>query len=202
VRKYGLPLSVVAGLVLAAALGAVAGARWARPGSGARAGDGLTASAEPAAADLGGSRRTAPPRFLVAGEPVAEGAAAVQQHHRRRAGLVARAPEAAPGPTGPRPEASAEGSPPSPAAIARAREVRATLESAVAAHPGTRVRFADCSTGTCVARVESAEAAPIDRLIADRQHLPPGFTVRAHERLTAFNGRIWELDLVEERAPP
>jgi hypothetical protein len=79
--------------------------------------------------------------------------------------------------------------------------VRAALESAVAAHPGTRVRFADCSTGTCVARVESAEAAAIDRLIADR-HLPSGFTARAHERLTAFNGRVWELDLVEERPPP
>jgi hypothetical protein len=200
VRKYGLPLSVVAGLVLAAALGAVAGARWARPGSGAPPADGV--SVETAAVGPSRPRHVAPPRFLTAAEPAVDSAATVQPH-RRRAGLIARAPESAPGPTGPRSEASGEGPPPpSPAAIARAREVRAALESAVAAHPGTRVRFADCSTGTCVARVDSAEAAPIDGLIADRQHLPPGFTARAHERLTAFNGRIWELDLVEERAPP
>ena len=52
-----------------------------------------------------------------------------------------------------------------------------------------------------MARVESSEAAPIDRLISDKQRLPPGFTVRAHERLTAFNGRVFEADFVEEGHP-
>jgi hypothetical protein len=196
-RKYGLPLGVVAGLALAAALGAVAGARWARhQGGPAPAVDGIAAIDAPAPG-ANGPGRVAPPRFLTPGGEEPTEATEVTRHHRDHA--ISRAPEAAPGPAGPRAEASAEGPPPSPAAIARAREVRAALESAVAAHPGTRVRFADCSTGTCVARVESTEAAPIDRLIADRQRLPPGFTARAHERLTAFNGRIWELELVEEK---
>jgi hypothetical protein len=50
--------------------------------------------------------------------------------------------------------------------------------------------------------VESTEAAAIDRLIADTARLPPGFTARAHERLTAFNGRIFEADFMEVKPPP
>jgi hypothetical protein len=59
--------------------------------------------------------------------------------------------------------------------------VRAALEAAAAAHPGVRVRYADCSAGACVASVESGEAAAIDKLIEDKQRLPPGFMVRAHQ---------------------
>jgi len=68
VSKYGLPLGVVAGLLLAAALGAVAGARWA--GKRARlAGDGqgLAGDTETSAADRQDPRRASVPRFLTSG---------------------------------------------------------------------------------------------------------------------------------------
>jgi hypothetical protein len=196
-RNYGLPMGVVAGLVLAAALGAVAGARWAtRRGSGASVSGGVEVEEAPAARPETPGR-LALPRFITPGaEPAPDEPRTATPH--RRSGRAASVATAA-APAGPRPEMGAEGPAPSPTAIARAREVRTALESAVAAHPGTRVRFADCSTGTCVASVESSQAAPIDQLLRDRQRLPAGFTARAHERLTAFNGRLWELELVEEK---
>jgi len=198
--KYGLPLMVAAGMLLAAALGAVGGVHWAgRRGQGAGPGDAVNEGSPHSIAVQGVRRRGSLPRFVGAEpDPLEEASApaGAPSHQPARRGRAAAA-ALDETPAAPRSEVGAEGPPPSPAAVARAREVRAALESAVAAYPGLRVRFADCSSGPCVARVESAEAAPIDRLIGDKQRLPPGFTVRAHERLTAFNGRIFEADFVE-----
>jgi hypothetical protein len=202
-KKYGLPLSVAAGMLLAAALGAVAGARWAgRRGETVVGAEGVPPR-ETTTVSRGGPRSATVPRFVTAeSEPVDEAAAtvAVKRTHRAHRGPGHAVYSETPPPP-PRSEVGAEGPAPSAAAVARAREVRAALESAVAAYPGLRVRFADCSSGACVARVESSEAAPIDRLISDKQRLPPGFTVRAHERLTAFNGRVFQADFVEEGHP-
>jgi hypothetical protein len=203
--KYGLPLMVAAGLLLAAALGAVGGIHWAgRRGPGAvRAGEGGSEQQEGSVTAAKAPRPPSLPRFLSARpEPTEEGSTTkVLPGSSRRARHARFLAEAAANTAPPRPELGAEGPQPSPTALARAREVRAALESAVAAHPGVRVRFADCSAGTCVARVESTEAASINRLLDDKPHLPPGFTVRAHERLTAFNGRVFEADFVEGGAP-
>lgn len=205
--KYGLPLMVAAGMLLAAALGVVAGVHWAgERGRTVGPGDGVAEGVQHSVAVQGSQRRGSLPRFLTAEPDPSEAAPAEAgaATERSRRGRRARASTGAfdESPPAPRSEVGSEGAPPSPAAVARAREVRATLESAVAAYPGVRVRFADCSSGSCVARVESGEAAPIDRLIRDKQRLPPGFKVRAHERLTAFNGRIFEADFVEEGRRP
>jgi len=200
-RKYGLHLGVVAGVLLAATLGAVAGAHWAGRASrrASQAGDGATVGEETLAAGQQGPRRVSPPRFVATGADPAAPVAAAPHRSRHHRPLAAAAPDGvrAPGDSGS--EAGREGPQPSPTAIARARDVRAALEAAAAAHPGVRVRYADCSAGACVASVEAGEAAAIDKLIEDKQRLPPGFMVRAHERLTAFNGRLWEAEFVEIR---
>jgi hypothetical protein len=202
--KYGLPLMVAAGLLLAAALGAVGGAHWAgRRGPTAPPAAGGSEQQEGRLVAAQAPRPISLPRFLPAvPEPTEEGSTTkVVPGSSRRARHARFLAAAAENPTPPRSELGAEGPQPSPTALARAREVRAALESAVAAHPGVKVRFADCSAGACVARVESAEAAPINHLLDDKQRLPPGFTARARERLTAFNGRVFEADFVEEGRP-
>ena len=62
--------------------------------------------------------------------------------------------------------------------------------------PGVAIRFANCHGPTCVGEVQSSEAAAIDKFAADARRLAPGYEVQVRERLTAFNGRLWEADLV------
>jgi hypothetical protein len=89
-----------------------------------------------------------------------------------------------------------EGTPPTPQVLAQERALRQKLEGLRATHPDVTIRFANCGGGTCVGQVQSSEAAAIDRFASDARRLSPGYQVRVRERLTAFNGRLWEAELV------
>jgi hypothetical protein len=86
---------------------------------------------------------------------------------------------------------------PSPAVVQRERALRKTLQAMTASYPGVRIAFADCSSAQCMGRVQSSEAAAIDRFASDLRRAPSRFTVRVRERLTGFNGRVFEVDLIE-----
>jgi hypothetical protein len=90
-----------------------------------------------------------------------------------------------------------------PEVIQRERELATVLKTLAAGHPGVQVAFADCSSGACVGRVQATEGPPLDAFVADARHArrPAPFTIQVRERLTAFNGRLFEADLTEEGAP-
>jgi hypothetical protein len=147
--------------------------------------------------------RWLPPRFL-AGAPNGERPPRIRPSKRmRNQGEEATEQSWAPGPPG-RDENAVEGTPSTPDVIARERTLRKTLEGLRASNPDVEIRFANCSGGNCVGQVQSTQAAAIDRFAADAQRLAPaGFQVRVRERLTAFNGRLWEAEVIapSDRVP-
>jgi hypothetical protein len=92
-------------------------------------------------------------------------------------------------------EEGREGPPRSPAVIARERQLRTRIENLTRGNPALQIGFTDCASGDCVARVQSPRAADIDRFAAEARRTG-GFQVeRVRERLTAYNGRLWEVEV-------
>jgi hypothetical protein len=188
------------GLAASSLLAAGFGAAWLtlkRPGR-------VIAQAETLTPEPGGlppamkdrsKERWVPPRF-VNGLATADDKPKGPRPMRNRAAGEAEAPTWAPTPGR---EDTTEGTPPTPQVRAQERALRQKLEGLRATHPDVTIRFADCGGGTCEGQEQSSEAAAIDRFAADARRSSPGYQVRVRERLTAFNGRLWEADLV---APP
>jgi hypothetical protein len=149
---------------------------------------------EPAAATTTGSThekyRWVPPRFT-------SGAPETTPHKpkpmRNRAALDGESQSWSPNPSSPY---ITEGTPRTAQSLAQEQALRKMLEGLRAGHPGVAIRFANCQGETCVGQVQSMEAAAIDKFAADARRLAPGYQVQVRERLTAFNGRLWEADLV------
>jgi hypothetical protein len=85
-----------------------------------------------------------------------------------------------------------------PQVIARERRLRQTIDGIRASSPGVTIRFASCERETCVGQVQSSQPAEIDRFAQAARRLSPGYEVRVRERLTAFNGRLWEAELIAQ----
>jgi hypothetical protein len=134
--------------------------------------------------------RWVPPRFTSGGS---EPAPHKPKPMRNHAALAADSQSWSPNPSSAN---TTEGTPRTAQTIAQEQALRKTLEGLRAGHPGVAIRFANCQGATCVGQVQSSEAAAIDRFAADARRLAPGYQVQVRERLTAFNGRLWEADLV------
>lgn len=150
-------------------------------------------------ADSAGSRDEGapPPRFVLAPallEKDGEVRVIRSRAYRRRRpqGESSRDTE---GPTLRR-EEEREGPPRSPAVVARERQLRQTLETLTKGHPAVQIGFADCGSADCIARVQSAQAADIERFAAEARKSGTFEVPRVRERLTAYHGRLWEVDLI------
>jgi hypothetical protein len=91
-----------------------------------------------------------------------------------------------------------EAPPLAPETLVRQQHLRQMVETAAARHPGVSVAFSDCSGAHCLARVVAADPAAIDAFAAAAHTdlgLPPGTEVRVRERLTATQGRLYEVDV-------
>ena len=120
----------------------------------------------------------------------------------------------APAVRGSTPLGAGDDAPADPAVTAREDVLRARVEALRQGHPGVRLVFADCggkdvgadaSGGQgCLARVESSQAADIDRFVAGTRNATQAFSIRVRERPTAMNGVIWQADLAPrfERSEP
>jgi hypothetical protein len=204
-RTFVVVVLSAAGLGAAFAIGYLArggAAAEVRPAS-----VGPRARATPAAAPADRAARRAPPR-LFAAAPTAAPAAEPWVGGRAAARARMQPAPAAPSLPGqaaaPAPERQ-EAPPPSPAVLARERGLRQTLERLSAGHPGVTVQFADCEASDCVARVSAREPAALDGFVADARKSRLDFpTIQVHERLTAYNGRLFQADLTvpAERVPP
>jgi len=88
----------------------------------------------------------------------------------------------------------------SPILVAKEHKLRTLVEPMIKDSPSLRLVFSDCSSN-CMARVESASAAEINKLVDKAAHSPAQFQVRVREKLTAYNGRLWQADLTPGQDP-
>jgi len=85
--------------------------------------------------------------------------------------------------------------PPSPEVLARERALRRHLDDLARNHPGVEVVFADCGDGPCVGRVSTRSPDHMRGFLAAARRSNLKVDGRVRERLTAFNGRQFEVDL-------
>lgn len=158
-------------------------------------GNALAEAVAPAASPSG------PPRFAPAVlEKDGQVRVVRSRAYRRREREEAARAAAGEGPTLARPDKS-EGPPRTPAVIAKERELRQRLEALTKAYPAVQIGFADCGSKECIGRVQSASAAEIDRFAESARQSRTFEVQRVRERLTAFHGRLWEVDLVPVSTP-
>lgn len=83
-----------------------------------------------------------------------------------------------------------------PEANPRETALRQQLETITAQHTAATIRFVRCDGENCRARVEITEADEANKFVAAARRAALGqMEIRMQERITAFNGRMFQADM-------